>query len=150
MVHCPTQVIIHFLTVSAEALVGVEEGAGLDHEAVLLGTELLTGHVAEGEAQHQGYERIVAVRFERGHVFSQGIFVGACHQTVVAVQDAESQVVRISGHQPHQESVVSHIIGSHDDQIEQVPHRVAVDILDDKFPDKIVCMVGISVVEGGQ
>ena len=41
------------------------------------------------------------------------------------------------------------IVSSHDDQVEQVPDGVAVDVLDDELPDQVVGVVGITVVEGG-
>ena len=70
LVHGPAHVVVHLLAVSAETLVRVEEGGGLDHETVLLGGELLAGHVAEGEAQHEGNQGIVAVGLECGHVLT--------------------------------------------------------------------------------
>ena len=43
LVHGPANVVVHLLAVSAETLVRVEEGGGLDHETVLPGGELLAG-----------------------------------------------------------------------------------------------------------
>ncbi len=45
----------------------------LNYEAVLLGRELLAGHVDEGEAQHESNHRIVGFLLEGGHVLTQRI-----------------------------------------------------------------------------
>ena len=44
---------------------------------VFPGRELLASHVCEGEAQHEGYQRVASVLLEGGHVFTQGVLVGA-------------------------------------------------------------------------
>ena len=70
---------------------------------VFPGRELLASHVGEGEAQHEGDQRVASVLLEGGHVFTQGVLVGARHQAVVSIQDSKGQVVRSPRHEPHQE-----------------------------------------------
>ena len=64
LVHGPAEIIVNLLAVSSEAPVCVEEGAGLHHQTVLLSAELLTSHVAEGEAEHERHQGVVTVRLE--------------------------------------------------------------------------------------
>ena len=44
---------------------------------VFPGRELLASHVCEGEAQHEGDQRVASVLLEGGHVFTQRVLVGA-------------------------------------------------------------------------
>lgn len=68
----------------------------------------------------------------------------------MAIQNAQSRIIRIPRHQSHEKAVVSHIVSSHYHEIEQVPNRAFVDILYHKLPNQIVGMVGVAIEEGGQ
>ncbi len=112
-------------------------------------------------------------------VYAFSHLVGPCDKAVVAVEDAEGQVVGVPAHESHEEAVVSHVVRPHDHQVEQIPHlaqkgtrrsmyvlrasmhhqggrgagssNLAVPhILDDQFPDQIVRVVAVPVQEGGQ
>ena len=63
--------------------------------------------MTESEAKHEGHQGVAAVCLEGGHVLPERVFVGAGHQAIVPIEDSQRQVVRVSGHQPHQETVVS-------------------------------------------
>lgn len=138
------------MTIPSEHAVSVEKGTGLHHQAVLFGAELLTSHVAESQPKHQGCQRVVGVGLEGRHVLAKGVLVGASHQAIVTVQDAEGKVIWVSRHQPHEETVVSDIVSPHDHQVEQVPDRALVDILDHKLPHEVVGVVGVAIEEGGK
>ena len=75
-------------------------------ETVLLGGELLAGHVREGEPKHECHHGIPGLLLEDGHVLAEGVLVRAGHEAVVAVEDAQGHVVGVAVHQPHQEPVV--------------------------------------------
>ena len=66
----------------------------------------------------------------------------------MAIQNAQSRIIRIPRHQSHEKAVVSHIVSSHYHEIEQVPNRAFVDILYHKLPNQIVGMVGVAIEEG--
>ena len=78
----------------------------LHDEAVLLGRELLAGHVREGESEHEGDHGVGGLLLEDGHVLAEGVLVGAGDEAVVPVEDAQGHVVGVAVHQPHQEPVV--------------------------------------------
>ena len=75
--HSPPNVVACLLTPPPQMGIGVEESAGLDHQAVFPGRELLASHVSEGEAEHEGDQRVASVLLEGGHVFTQRVLVGA-------------------------------------------------------------------------
>ena len=68
----------------------------------------------------------------------------------MAVEDSEGNVVLVLAHESHEEPVVPDIVGSHDDQVEQVPYPGLLDVLGHQFADNVVGVVGVTVQERGQ
>ena len=135
---------------------------------MLFGRELLARHVGKGKPQHQGNHGVVRVLLERGHVLAQRILqntklkqknrtafmsnhlVSSSHETIVPVENPEGEIVRISRHEPHEEPVVSDVVGPHDDQVEEVPDARVLHVLHHQLADKIVGVVTIAVEERGE
>ena len=101
----------------------------LHDEAVLLGRELLAGHVREGESEHKSDHGVGGLLLEDGHVLAEGVLVGAGDEAVVPVEDAQGHVVGVAVHQPHQKPVVPEMhdhfeklyLGLNDKTVQGVP-----------------------------
>jgi hypothetical protein len=67
----------------------------------------------------------------------------------VSVEYAEGEVVRVLCHESHEESVVSNIVGSHDNQVEEVPNPGLLDVLRNQLPNNVVGVIAVTVQKGG-